>query len=706
MLGIIYLILAGMLGYEVSKMLTEERRSVPGVNRIWLILPASFGAGILLLTWTVYIISWFFSVVGKVTNPLLYGNAIAMTGTALLLILTAVRSHKRTAAGSEESKKIRTKTTEKLISNKKTFKREAILFGLLAVFITYMMFYVFYIKDGILYSGLTVYGDYAPHTAMMRSFSFGNNFPTQYPHYGGADVKYHFMFQFLSGNLEYLGLRMDFAYNIVSVASLLGFLMLLYQLALRITGKMCGGVVTLFLFFFRSGMAFFRFAWEHIQAGDLLETLSENTTFIGYTANENWGLWNFNVYLNQKHLAFGLLLVTLALYLFMDWLEAGTAHKEKGFLWMKNRIFSKEGWKSRNLEQALLMGLFLGLCAFWNGAAVIGGLLILCGFAVFSDGKIDYAVTAAVTIFFSWLQTKIFISGSAMSPQIYLGFLAEEKTVLGVIKYLFWMSGIFFLGLAVLVWFMRRRERMILMGFLFPTIFAFVLLMTPDINVNHKYIMISYVFLAIFWAWSVCSLWSGSLRSDTMKIAVIGAETTGEQRIDAKKLNKSGKSKALRITGKILAVVLALCLSITGIYDFVVIIKDNGPGRRVTVNMNSDLTKWLAENLEKNDLLLTPEYSMNEVTMSGAMLYCGWPYYAWSAGYDTNYRAAQAVTIYTTTDSEELKNVVKQEKITHILFEEGSEFEQQQCVEDMIAATYEKVYETEDGRIRIYKTSE
>ena len=50
--------------------------------------------------------------------------------------------------------------------------------------------------------------------------------------------------------------------------------------------------------------------------------------------------------------------------------------------------------------------------------------------------------------------------------------------------------------------------------------------------------------------------------------------------------------------------------------------------------------------------------------------------------------------------------MVKQERITYILFEEGSEFEQQQCVEDTIAATYEKVYETEDGRIRIYKTSE
>ena len=42
MLGIIYLFLAGMLGYETSKILTEEGRSIQGVNRIWLILPASF----------------------------------------------------------------------------------------------------------------------------------------------------------------------------------------------------------------------------------------------------------------------------------------------------------------------------------------------------------------------------------------------------------------------------------------------------------------------------------------------------------------------------------------------------------------------------------------------------------------------------------------------------------------------------------------
>lgn len=725
MLGIIYLILAGILGYKASKILIEEGTKFSFINRIWLTLPASFGVGTLLLTWVVYIISWFFSVIGKVKNPLLYGNAIGMAGVLIFIILIEVqkyRSHSSLVRSNMEidlteqidqdrklKKKSRKFSMDNLITDKSRFKKELILFGLLAAFITYMMFYVFYMKEGILYSGLTVYGDYAPHTAMIRSFSMGNNFPTQYPHYGGADVKYHFMFQFLAGNLEYLGMRMDIAYNIMSIVSLAGFLMLLYQLALRITGKMCCGVLTIFLFFFRSGMAFFRFVWEHIQAGNLLETLTENVSFIGYTTNENWGLWNFNVYLNQRHLAFGLLMVTLALYLFMDWLEAGTMHEEKGFVWMKERLFSKEGWRSRNLEQALLMGLFLGLCAFWNGAAVIGGLLILCGFAVFSDGKLDYLIMAAVTIFFSYLQTKIFISGSAMSPQIYLGFLAEDKTVWGVVKYLFWMSGVFFLGLLVLVWFMRRRERAILLGFIFPTIFAFVLLMTPDINVNHKYIIISYAFLTIFWAWTICNLWTGERVKRNVKIADERKTEDIENEIKKETSQsdvKTGRDRKIRkFAGKVLAAILTICLSITGIYDFAVIVKGNGPGRRVAVNMNSDLTSWLAEHLDKNDLLLTPEYSMNEVTMSGVMLYCGWPYYAWSAGYDTNYRAAQAVTIYTTSDSETLKSTVKQEKITYILFEEGSEFEQQVCQEETIAATYKKVYETQDGRIRIYKTN-
>ena len=660
MLGIIYLILSVLIGYEISGILTGPKEISTDTNRIWLVLPASFGTGILVVTWAVYIISWFASVTGGSDRPLLYGNLIVLSAAVLILAFLLYRRKKKAQPMKPES----------MVSDRSRFRKELVFFGILLVFITYMMFYVFYIKDGVMYAGLTVCSDYAPHTAMMRSFSLGNNFPTQYPHFGGADVKYHFMFQFLAGNLEYLGLRLDLAYNLISIGSLLGFLMLLYELALRITGRMCCGIWTIILFFFRSGMAFWRFLWEHLQAGDLLTVLQENTAFIGYTENENWGLWNFNVYLNQRHLAFGLLLVTLTLYLFMDWLEAGISHEEKGLQWLGKRFTAPEAWKCRQPEKALFMGLFLGLGAFWNGAAVISGLLILMGFAIFSDGKLDYLITALVTVFFSFLQTKIFIRGSAMGFQLYLGFLAEEKTPWGVVKYLFWMGGIFFLGLLGLVVFLRRKGRVLAVSFLIPTIFAFTILMTVDINVNHKYIMISYAFLGILWAWAVCSLWRG------------------------------------KVIKKILAVVLAVCLTVTGVYDFAVILKSNGYGHRIAINMNSELTAWLAENLDKNDLLLTPEYSINEVTMSGVMLYCGWPYYAWSAGYDTYYRAAQAVAIYTTSDSELLKNLVKQEKITYILYEEDSQFEGQDCREDVIAENYELVYENPGGSIRIYKTSE
>ena len=566
-------------------------------------------------------------------------------GTGILVFLYRKRYKKNRQKLKETSMKERLRSSGfSRISGKEKF-----FFGILLVFITWIMFYVFYVYKDTLYMGYTVYGDYAPHTAMMRSFSRGNNFPTEYPHFGGQDVKYHFMFQFLTGNLEYLGLRIDLAYNLLSILALWGFLVLLYLLAVRVTDSRKAGTLGIFLFFFRSGTAFFQFLWEHIHAGDLIETLKANTSFIGYTTNENWGLWNFNVYLNQRHLAFGLLLVTLVLWFYMDWIEAGASHSERGLLWIRNRFLTKEAWKVRNPESALLAGMFLGLAAFWNGAAVIGGLL-----------------TAVV---FSVLQTRIFIWGSAVDTTFYWGFLSEDKSLKGVLLYLLQMSGVYFLGALVLLIFLKKRtERMVLLSCFLPVVFTFTISMTPDIAVNHKYLMIAYAFLTMFWGAAILKFFRK------------------------------------KIPGRILAVILTLCLTITGVYDFVIILRNNGPGRRVFVNLDSTLTDWLCENLDHEDLLLTPEYSVNEVTMSGVMLYMGWPYYAWSAGYDTYGRAEKAKTIYSSTDKEQIKELVKEEKITYILYEEDMEYEGMECREDVIAATFPLEYQSDDRRIRIYET--
>ena len=649
--GIIYVLLIFLLGRELV--------SKAGRTRLWLFLPASFGLGALAMGWTSYAAAFAADVCLRWENPLFYGNLAAMAGAGAVLVFRYVSRGKK--------KSVLPAFTV----------REAVFFLFLLAFLTWIMFYVFYIKDGILYSGFTVYGDYAPHTAMMRSFSLGDNFPTQYPHFGGEDVKYHFMFQFLVGNLEYLGIRLDIAYNMLSVFALLGFLMMLYSIARRLTGSGAAGVVTVALFFFRSSFTFFRYLWEHLRAGDLLKTLAENTSFIGYTPNEDWGLWNFNVYLNQRHLAFGLLIAALVLWYYLDLVEAGCSHSEKGLAWMKNRLFSVEAWKMRNPEGALAAGLALGLTAFWNGAAVIGGLLILLGFAVFSDGKLDYLATAVTAVLFSVLQSKVFIRGSAVEAGFYWGFISEDKSPAGVLWFLIQMSGIFFAGAVLLLPLLKKRlHRVLTVSCLFPVVFAFCFSLTPDITVNHKYIMISYAFLAVLWAGVLTGLWKG----------------------------KDGSRRSAAVIRRAAAVLMAVCLTATGIYDFVVILRNNGPGHRVTVNMESTLTDWLAEHLDSGDLLLTPEYSMSETTMSGVMMYLGWPYYAWSAGYDTYGRAQKAVEIYTSEDPAAVDRLVKEEKITYILFEEGMEFEGAVCREDTIRELYTMVYQSDDGRIRIYET--
>ena len=239
------------------------------------------------------------------------------------------------------------------------------------------------------------------------------------------------------------------------------------------------------------------------------------------------------------------------------------------------------------------------------------------------------------------------------------------------------MVEVFFAGAVRLLPLLKQRlHRVLTVSCLFRVVFAFCFSLTPDITVNHKYIMISYAFLAVLWAGLLAGLWKG----------------------------KDGSRRSAAVIRRAAAVLLAVCLTATGIYDFVVILRNNGPGHRVTVNMESTLTDWLAEHLDSEDLLLTPEYSMSETTMSGVMMYLGWPYYAWSAGYDTYGRAQKAVEIYTSEDPAAVDKLVKEEKITYILFEEGMEFEGAVCREDTIRELYTMVYQSDDGRIRIYET--
>lgn len=650
MLGILYLTGAFCIGLAVSSQLGRHIKIIrKEPNNAWMYFAMSVGIGYLLAGWMSYLVAYASKVIFHLPHPMLIGNiAVALAAGCSVCFLMQKRKQLK--------KNI-------YIKDKKEFKKESVLFGLLLMLLWVSMFYVFHMKDGYLCSGATVFSDYSPHTAMIRSFSKHNNFPTQYPHFGGTDVKYHFMFQFLVGNLETLGMRIDYAFNLISIFSLFGFLVLLYYFAKSLAGRMLAGVLTILMFFCRSSLAVFEKLMDVMSGNMSFHDFWTNTSFIGSTAHEDWGLWNYNVYLNQRHLGFGLLIGMIAILYYvsrLDFLDGGKC---------KDAWIGKEAWNISEWKMAAAVGLLLGSAAFWNGAVVIGVLLILFGFALFSKHKLDYLITAGMTILLSVLQTVFFTDsgeGQAVGFSFQFGFLAEQKTAEGVIVYLFSLSGILLMGVIFMLFWLKGKKRVMLVSFLLPGIFAFTVSMTPDIAVNHKYVMMSTVFLNILWAYILTRLF----------------EFRG------------------LVFPKIMAMLLTFMLTATGWYDLLTIYNANKA--MIQIDSKANITKWLEENLSEKDLVLTGEYAMSEVTLSGIMMYNGWPYYAWSAGYDTDDRAEKATAIYTSYQKEEVRKLVKNEGIDYIIYEDGMTYEGMECHEETIESLYPCVYTT--GAYRVYRT--
>ena len=598
-----------------------------------------------------------------------------------------------------------------LIKDDALFKKEAIFYLIVLAFVWFSFHYVLHMNGNNIQMGFTVFSDYAPNVALIRSFSWFANYPTEYPFYAGEDIKYHFMFMFFTGNMEFLGLPLSFAYNLTSTLSLFSFFIMLSQLALRITGRFASAVLTAIFFTFRSGMAVFLFISEHIKAGDLVQAFLTNENFIGYTTNENWGLWNYNVYLNQRHLGFGMIIATSVIWYFYGYLEEACGSKNAGTSfnminaftsWIRSFFLTKEAWIPKAPDIALVTGIVLGLTSFWNGACVIGSLLILAGFAIFSKNKLDYLILAMVSVLIAELQTKAFIYGSAVSPTFFWGFISEDKSFLGVIGYIAEVAGITILGSVFALLIADRKQRTLITSFLLPVVFSFTVSLTPDVTVNHKYIMMAMAYLSIIWADIVVSLFTDR-RGRAPEKGDVSAGKGNASEDGGMPAGKGHASGYGNVPGKVLAVVVSLLLTATGLYDYTIIIRDNDDKHCITIDTTSDLTAYAKENFTNADLILSGPDSVSELTVSGCRLYCGWPYYAWSAGYDTDARFDLAKLMYTSMSADDLLETLRTEGITYILYENNMYYDDVPANEEPIQEICDLVFASENGLYRLYK---
>lgn len=683
MIGLLYILLSFGLGWAITTFAFPRLEKIAemdclkrriSVSPYIILFPAWYVIGTLALTWTTYLIAYLNR---DAVQPLFLANLIAMP-LALIIMVGTFLFKRHTSTGSVSF----------LCKDRRAVTLELLLLITIILLANVLMWLTFFVNGKDLYVGVSVFSDFSPHVGMIRSFSYGNNFPTTYPHYAGEDIKYHFMFQFLAGNLEYLGLRIDYAFNLPSILSFISAFLLLYLLAVKISGKLGAGVLACFFFAFRSSKTLFLYLTELPKGTSIWKALSENTNFVSSTPNEEWGLWNLNVYCNQRHLAFGLTVIFLIILLFLphlyDMFEdiknyriETRKRKNRSFFQklaggLRVIFFTKQGWVIKDLRTAVSAGLLLGSLSFFHGAAVIGALSILFIMAIISRRRLEYVTMAVLTVGLSTLQTNFFIDGSAVTTQFLFGFIAENKTLFGVLSYLERLLGILPLLLVVALCLEKGANRYLLLAFTAPLLFAFTISLTIDVTVNHKYIMMSCILLGIVAAMVIMRLFE-------------------------RKEWVSG----------FVGVVLIFLLTATGIYDFVTVLQKNSPNSAVVLDLDHELTAWINENSKSQDIFLTSNYSINQVVLGGAMLYEGWPYFPWSAGYDTDYRTAQVKLMYEAKTPEELRELVKENRIRYIIVDnDNRSSEDYRLNEANISSTFECVYTTgeDEWKTSIYDT--
>lgn len=296
-------------------------------------VPVSFLLGAIALTTFVYLLAYAADALlptPSAIHPLLPANLLAM---AAAIAATVFLSR---PAGSVGQVRIASLSPHPIAEALATFVRSVrtafatfiaspfyaisiILFLLIGAFI---MGYVFFVRDSVLYSGVTAFSDFSPHTAMIRSFSHGRNFPTEYPHFADDGIRYHFMFLFFTGNLEFLGLRIDMAFNLLGTLALVVFCSLLGSLGVLLTGRRGVYFLGPLLLFLRASTSFVPFiagilASSKGNTSAFFTRLFAQRDFIGDTLRDDWGLWTYNVFGNQRHLLWGASVLILALFVFL-----------------------------------------------------------------------------------------------------------------------------------------------------------------------------------------------------------------------------------------------------------------------------------------------------------------------------------------------------------------------------------------------------
>ena len=143
------------------------------------------------------------------------------------------------------------------------------------------------------------------------------------------------------------------------------------------------------------------------------------------------GLWNLNVYCNQRHFAFEARLCFVILMFLPHLYEMFEVSRRKTDI--SFNFLLSTGWEARAYVIRFL-GILLGSLSFFM-VRLLSDLLVLFVIALFACRRLEFVITAVITTILSMLQTSYFIDGTAVSPKLYLALSQRTKRYLSGILF-------------------------------------------------------------------------------------------------------------------------------------------------------------------------------------------------------------------------------------------------------------------------------
>src|SRR6266480_1494606 len=639
---------------------------------------AALLVGLLISTWFTYLAGLAFAWTAR---PLLWANLLFFL--AVLALLTWPKwEHRIVKAAPDAAHSSETAETYVPRPNGSGIADWLVIAGYV-VLVSWMMFASFNSSGGKLKISNPEYSDFGPNTALMQSFAVGHNFPTEYPHFSGDRIRYHFLFYFQAGNLEFLGLDPAWSLNLLSITTLVAMLVIVMTLGEVLFNSRAVGRLGSLLFFFFGSLSYVPFLRKPASVRAAIQAITHQRDYLQTIfpyRGEAWGTWSQVTYLNQRHFASAIGILLLVLVFLVIRYRAVAAKRAKARAATETMTAQPNGLPDTTplavsanpsgdvresqvempsvsvttqsteettitaepfiatLRPFIFSGALLSLLPMWNSAvfiaaaAILGLLFILCPQRL---QMLALGVTAGLIALPQMLYLSTGSGRAHMPKLLHWGYTIDHPTAENVVKYLGFTFGAKWLLIALALIFATSLQRRVFLAVLSLLAVAFCFQFTIEVLANQKFIHVWVIVANLFVAFALWRLWRLSLGGTTLP-------------------------------GKFAAIVTTLLIIPGGMIDFFPI---HNTGWSEVTYRNDPLIDWLNKNTTPREIFLTDRFVNHPILMAGRRVFYGWPYYSWGAGYDASKRDRLYMELFENRDPWKVYRLLKENGIKYVGFD-------------------------------------